>query len=230
MNEHREVQQIAKTALAATRAALRPGQTLAEVRERCEATLLELGADSFWYWGIGAFVFAGSGTTRSVSGRDYETPDYVLGDEELITIDLSPQRRGVWGDYARTLIIENGVSLEDPLDTSNESWRSGVLTEQHLHAGLCKVAQPSMTFEQLARRMNEHIIALGYENLDFLGNLGHSIAKQSSDRVYIELGNRARLDSVDFFTFEPHIKRPNESFGYKHEDIYGFENGRLVAI
>ena len=230
MSDHVEVQRIAKKAMEATRAALRPGQTLAEVREGCETRLLELGADSFWYWEIGAFVFAGSGTVRSVSGRDYETPDYVLGEQELLTLDLSPQRRGIWGDVARTLIIEDGLPLEDPLDSSNAEWRSGVLTEQHLHARLRELAVPSMTFEELAGRMNEHIVDLGYENLDFLGNLGHSIARRSSDRVYIEPGNQERLDSVDFFTFEPHIRRPSGTFGYKHEDIYCFDEGRLTAI
>lgn len=230
MSDHTSVQQIAKRAMEATRAALRPGQTLAQVREDCETRLLELGADSFWYWNIGAFVFAGSGTARSVSGRDYETPDYVLGEQELLTLDLSPQRQGIWGDFARTLIIEDGVPLEDPLDSSNAEWRSGVLMEQSLHAQLCEMAVPSMTFEELAGLMSEHIADLGYENLDFLGNLGHSIATQSSDRMYIEPGNQARLDSVDFFTFEPHIRRLNGIFGYKHEDIYCFDEGRLTAI
>jgi Xaa-Pro aminopeptidase len=230
MSDHVAVQRIAKQAMEATRAALRPGQTLAEVRKDCETRLLELGADSFWYWGIGAFVFAGSGTIRSVSGRDYETPDYVLGEQELLTLDLSPQRRGIWGDFARTLIIEDGEPLQDARDSSNPEWRSGALTEQRLHAQLCELAVPSMTFEELAGLMNEHVVDLGYENLDFLGNLGHSIARQSSDRVYIEPGNQARLDSVDFFTFEPHIRRPNGLFGYKREDIYFFDDGQLTAV
>lgn len=102
--------------------------------------------------------------------------------------------------------------------------------EHHLHAQLRELAVPSMTFEELARLMNEHIADLGYENLDFLGNLGHSIARRSSDRVYIEPGNQARIDSVGFFTFEPHIRRSDGTFGYKYEDIYCFSDGRLAAI
>lgn len=97
VTDHAEVQNIAREAMDATRVALRPGQSLREVRERCEATLIALGADSFWYWGIGAFVFAGAETVRSVSGRTYQTADHVLGENELITLDLSPQRAGVWG-------------------------------------------------------------------------------------------------------------------------------------
>lgn len=230
MSEYEDVQDIARQAMETTRASLRPGQTLIEVRERCEATMRGLGADSFWYWGIGAFVFAGPATVLSVSGRDYRTPDTVLGENELITLDLSPQRGGIWGDFARTLIIEDGEPLEDPSDTSNSEWREGIWSEHELHATLVGTATPDMTFEELALIMNAHISQLGYENLDFLGNLGHSIAKRSTDRVYIERGNHAVLDSVELLTFEPHIRRPNGNFGYKHENIYRFNGTRLQAI
>ena len=42
---------------------------LLEIRKLSEEKLLELGADSFWYWDVGAFVFAGDETTVSVSGK-----------------------------------------------------------------------------------------------------------------------------------------------------------------
>lgn len=34
--------------------------------------MLSHGADSFWYWDVGAFVFAGDKTAVSVSGREYK--------------------------------------------------------------------------------------------------------------------------------------------------------------
>ena len=34
-----------------------PGMTLVELRKLCEAYMLSHGADSFWYWDVGAFVF-----------------------------------------------------------------------------------------------------------------------------------------------------------------------------
>jgi Xaa-Pro aminopeptidase len=213
-----------------TRDALRPGRTLDEIRNGCEELLLTLGADSFWYWNIGAFIFAGEETVRSVSGRDYATSKYVLGDNELVTLDLSPQRVGIWGDLARTLVIEGGEPLIDARQATNPYWRAGILTEYDLHSDLIEVASPDMTFEKLADVMNERIVSRGYENLDFRGNLGHSIARQSSDRVYIEQGNRARLDSVELFTFEPHIRLPSGRFGYKHENIYRFVDGGLAEI
>lgn len=41
--------------------------------------------------------------------------------------------------------------------------------------------------------MNKQITEKGYVNLDFLGNLGHSIERRSGDRIYIEKGNKKKL-------------------------------------
>lgn len=85
-----------------------PGMTLVELRKLCEAYMFSHGADSFWYWDVGAFVFAGDKTAVSVSGREYKTDDHIIEPNDIITIDLSPQSNCIWGDYARTLIVENG--------------------------------------------------------------------------------------------------------------------------
>ena len=55
-----------------------PGMTLIELRKLCEEYMLSHGADSFWYWDVGAFVFAGDKTTVSVSGREYKTDDHII--------------------------------------------------------------------------------------------------------------------------------------------------------
>lgn len=67
-------------------------------------------------------------------------------------------------------------------------------------------------------------------NLDFLGNLGHSIVRDKKDRVYTEKGNKLSLNSVDYFTFEPHISIPGSKYGYKKENIYYFRNGKLTVL
>lgn len=60
--------------------------------------------------------------------------------------------------------------------------------EAYLHKTLMDVAMPDMTFEELYYFMNDLIVKKGFLNLDFLGNLGHSIVKNKNDRVYIEKG------------------------------------------
>lgn len=61
--------------------------------------------------------------------------------------------------------------------------------EEFLHSELFKFVTPKTTFEQLYYHMNHFIEEKGFINLDFLENLGHSIVKQKSDRIYIEKGN-----------------------------------------
>ncbi len=192
--------------------------------------MLAEGADSFWYWDIGAFVFSGDETTVSVSGREYTTSDRIIQPDDIITIDLSPQCGNIWGDYARTVIIENGKVADDIGMIKNSEWRNGLLMEEKLHSELISFAAPETTFEELYLHINSFISEQGFVNLDFMGNLGHSIVKHKDDRIYIEKGNQAALSSVDLFTFEPHISIPDSKYGFKKENIYFFSDGKLTEL
>lgn len=206
------------------------GMSLLDVRSICEKFMLENGADSFWYWNVGAFVFSGDETAVSVSGRNYQTSERIIGNNDIITVDLSPQNNHIWGDYARTIIIENGKVIDNVEDIHNKEWKQGVQMEQYLHKLLVENATDNMTFDELFSYMNDIISEHGFLNLDFAGNLGHSIVENKDDRIYIEKGNKAKLSDVKMFTFEPHISTPNSKYGYKREDIYYFESGKLVKL
>lgn len=84
------------------------------------------------------------------------------------------------------------------------------------------------SFEALHCFANDMIRKNGFENLDFLGNLGHSIEKDKTARRYIDKGNRLPLSSVHSFTFEPHIRTQNGKWGFKHENIYYFDDAGKV--
>lgn len=102
--------------------------------------------------------------------------------------------------------------------------------EELLHAELRRFVTPDTSFEELYFHFNEVICQDGFVNLDFMGNLGHSIVKKKEDRIYIEKGNTAKLSDVSFFTFEPHICKKNSVYGFKKENIYYFENGALREL
>lgn len=163
---YKSIQSAAKQTIEYISRVIKPGMNLAEIRGLCEAKLLELGADSFWYWDIGAFVFAGDETAVSVSGKKYTTSDRLIGSSDIIT-------------------------------------------EERLHRELSDYASRDTTFEELYYHMNEYIAQNGFINLDFMGNLGHSIVKSKNDRIYIEKGNSVKLGDAEYFTFEPHISIPN---------------------
>lgn len=209
---------------------IKVGMSLKEVRKLCEKYMLKNGADSFWYWDIGAFVFAGDETAVSISGRQYETSDRIIEENDIITVDLSPQNNNIWGDYARTIIIQHGTTVDKTQDIENKEWRSGLEMEIFLHEKLTEIAEPNMTFDELYYQINSIISSKGFINLDFMGNLGHSIVNDKNKRIYIEKGNRCKLSEIEMFTFEPHISIPNSKFGYKREDIYYFENNKLLKL
>ena len=228
--EYREVQKIAKDTVEYIKAQIYSGMNLKEVRSLCEEKMCSLGADSFWYWDIGAFTFAGDETNVSVSGKEYITSDRIIADDDIVTIDLSPQVGDTWGDYARTVIIENGKAVSDDGKIGNDEWRMGIAMEKRLHARLKEIATPEMSFEDLYYQMNDFIKECGYINLDFMGNLGHSIVRRKDDRIYIEKGNNTKLGDVNYFTFEPHISIAGSKYGYKRENIYYFENQKIEEL
>ena len=225
-----DMQNLCRDTMGYITSVIKPGMKLLEVRNLCEDYMLKNGADSFWYWDVGAFIFSGEDTVLSVSGRGYETPNTVIQENDIVTIDLSPQKDNVWGDYARTLIIENGYVITNTENIGNDEWRAGILMEKLLHKTMRAFVNTDTTFEELFYYMNDVIKEHGFINLDFLGNLGHSVVRNKNNRVYIEKGNTIKLSEVEAFTFEPHISRPNSASGYKMENIYQFEGGKLIEL
>ena len=175
-------------------------------------------------------LFSGEEAAGAVAGREYATSDRLIAADDIITIDLSPQCGNIWGDYARTVILEDGKVVDDINSIRKFEWRNGLLMEEELHAELLRFAAPQTTFEELYFHINQLITDRGFINLDFLGNLGHSIVKDKNDRIYTEKGNTALLSSVDYFTFEPHISVKGSKYGYKKENIYYFADGVLKEL
>lgn len=228
--DNKRIQDIAKETIEYIKKQIVPGMNLKEIRYLCEEKMIELGADSFWYYDIGAFCFAGEETTTSVSGKRYQTSNRVIRENDIITIDLSPQYKNIWGDYARTIIIEDSQVVQSIEHIYNKEWKKGLLMEEMLHQELKEFVTMETTFEDLYYYMNKMIISNGYINLDFAGNLGHSIVSKQEDRIYIEKGNKTRLSDVDMFTFEPHIAKLDSLYGFKKENIYFIEEKKLKEL
>ena len=227
---YHQVQNIAKQTIEFLKTQIKVGMSLKELRRLAEDKMFSLGADSFWYWDIGAFVFAGEEITLSISGKNYVTSERAIAENDIITVDLSPQVFNIWGDYARTIIVEDGKVIKNIDDITNGEWRNGLITEELLHERLKQFAAPDTTFEQLYFCINDLIADFGYVNLDFMGNLGHSIERRKENRIYIEKGNKRKLGEVDYFTFEPHIAKAGSKYGFKRENIYFFDKDKLREL
>lgn len=228
VSEHRVVQAVAKGVLADLGPTIVPTDTERSIAMRATSMLSERGLSETWYYNCPAFVLLGSRSCLSLSGRAYEPSEETVGVTNLVTVDLSPMRNGVWGDCARSFCIENGSWTAVP---SSRAFTQGVQVEKTLHEAMQRFVTPRTTFEELFRFANAEIQRLGFENLDFLGNVGHSIESTREGRRYIKQGGSQLLGDIGLFTFEPHIRRTGEIWGFKHEDIYYFTGeGRAVEL
>jgi Xaa-Pro aminopeptidase len=217
---HERVQRIAKVVLNDLANWLNVGMSEAAIVNKCIAMLKEHGVHETWYYNTPALVLVGKRSILSISGRGYTPSAEVFAvDGDLVTVDLSPSVAGRWGDCARSFVIGQ---------TPSDAIADGFDAEVALHRELTSKATPSMTFGEVHSLMARAIEKLGFENLDFLANLGHSIALDRHDRVFIERGNQRSLGSVAMFTFEPHIRRPGTLLGFKHENIYYFDSSHQL--
>ena len=227
---NKKVQEIAECTIKYLEKQIIPQITVRKIVELAETYMMNAGITKFWYYDIGAFVFAGEDTICSIFGKDYIPSNRKIAENDIITIDLSPQYEQIWGDYARTIIIENGQVKKNTTLIENQEFKDGIIAEEKLHNQLIKIAKPDMTFEELYYLMNDYITHLGYVNLDLRGNLGHSIETNKDNRIYIEQGNNTKLSEKTYFTFEPHIKKTMSAYGFKMENIYCFVNSQLIDV
>ena len=232
MEKNRIAQDIARETMHELHRFIKVGMSEKIIAEKCKQLMEEMGSNSWWYHGVPAMVLLGNRSTLSISGRQYQPlDDNLVAETDVVTIDMAPTVDGYWGDYARTIFIEGGVAADE--DTPlHPPFRQGLDAELHLHQQLMRLATPDMTYEALYYALNKEIHAIGFENLDFHGNLGHSVEILESDRIYIERGIAQSFAEVGkAFTFEPHIRVPGGQYGFKREDIYHFdEMGKLVRL
>jgi Xaa-Pro aminopeptidase len=215
-------QHLARSVLAQMQNLIVPGMTERAIAEACESLLREEGATSFWYYDVGALVLVGDRTTLSLSGREYSPTGTVVRPVDLVTIDVSPAVGPFWGDCARSFIVGDA-------ERSSELRRGAQIVER-LHAMVLDYAAPSTTFGDIFRRVNGQLQSLGFENLDFRSNLGHTIERDIRQRRFIEADSQLTLEQAHLFTFEPHLRAVGGRFGFKFEEIYRLKDDKLQLL
>lgn len=225
LTAHRRVQHAAKSVLRQLAREIGPDDTEQSIATRAQAALRNHGIQQTWYHDCPALVLLGSRSCLSCSGRDYRPSLEPVGQTNLVTIDLSPSHEGHWGDFARSLPVEGGCVSLEPEDPQ---FRAGLAFVRRLQTAMRAFVTPRTTFDDLAAWAAQRMDVEGFLNLDFRGNVGHSIAARREDRVYIEAGNHQPLSDVGLFTFEPHVRAAGGAWGFKHEDIFFFNSEGAV--
>ncbi len=186
------------------------------------------GATGYWWYTTPAYVLAGGNLRLSVEGDAYVPRDQAIGSDGMITIDLHPEIEGRWGDCARTYFLRDG-NLVTPEAAGYEE-ADGMATEAALHTLVQAAARPDMTFQELHSLVDREVARRGYENLDFLGNFGHSIGADVASRAFIDSNCSQRLDGAPFITIEPHIAKPGRPLAFKYEEIYRFDQAGTLRL
>jgi len=230
---HQKAQKIAKMTMRHLKGYIKEGMNEADIAKEAENFMRKKGA-GFWYHMVGAVVLAGDRTMLSVSGKDYAPTDRKVSRIDLVTIDLSPEIKGCWGDYARSFAVTDGV-VKDTAYSNNlaglrKELAEGIDMENILHNWIMRKIKsgPEITFEGIYLGARQQADLLGYKILDFRGNVGHTIERELDDRVYIEEGCERRVSDTGLFAFEPHLGK--NGYGFKREDIYYFSGGKLERL
>lgn len=95
LQKYAAMQQLAANTMQFIQSHIQVGQTVDQIKTLCETYMLANGAQSFWYYDVGALVFHHPDTLLSVSGREYEPAQTCIQPNDVLTIDLSPQRRRI---------------------------------------------------------------------------------------------------------------------------------------
>ena len=231
LHDNLRAQNIARETLSELTDVLHAGMSEKEIFDFVCERMKEKGSGDFWYHGLGAMVLLGDRNRLSISGRDYVPDDNNrISERDVVTVDCSPTFNGAWGDFARTFFIENGKAVPEDSVTDPE-FRQALDAEMHLHRVLTEELDPDMTYEHIYLRISEEISKLGFVNLDFHGNLGHSIESDERDRICLEKGNLKTVrEHGKPITLEPHIALPDGKFAYKRENIYFFTSDMFVCL
>jgi Xaa-Pro aminopeptidase len=225
---YRRAQAVARLALEEIQAEIRPGVTERDLASACIRIMDASGSTGYWWYSTPAYVLAGDRLRLSVEGNAYVPAELPLAEDDMVTIDIHPEIDGRWGDCARSFFLRGGRLVD--AKEAGAAQAEGIVAEAAVHALVTDAARPDMTFRELHALIEQELMLRGFENLDFLGNFGHSIGADVRNRTFLDAYCEAQLDSVPLFTVEPHIAKPGERLAFKHEEVYRFGEGRRLQL
>lgn len=229
LQKYKKAQTISRETIEFLKSFVKEGRSEKEIVDAAEKFMKQKGINSYWYYDVGAMVFVGKRTAISMSGKGYHPTDLKVQTEDLVTIDLAPEIDGFWGDFARSFVVVNG-KVGDSNQSKIPEVTEGIKTETIVHEKFKNIIKEDMSLQEAYAKMNLFIDELGFENLDFKKNLGHSIEKNIDDRKYIEVASNTKFKELDLFTFEPHLKKKNGQYGVRLENIYYFDKGKVQTL
>ena len=158
LEKYSKIQNIAKQVIQNLATGICADSSEQSIAIKAKKLLENFGVTETWYHNVPVFVLLGNRSCLSTSGRDYVPATELVGNTNLVTIDLSPCVDNIWGDYARSFVVENGTVISSP---KNEAFKEGLKMEKHLHYEMQKYVCPETTFSELFAFGNQFIIEQG---------------------------------------------------------------------
>jgi len=94
--KYKKAQQIAKDTIQYLSSYIREGISESDIEYAAREFMCKKGIQKFWYYNVAALVLVGKRTTESVSGKIYKTTKTKVKENDLVTVDLSPEMNLFW--------------------------------------------------------------------------------------------------------------------------------------
>ncbi len=235
IKKYQQAQAIARKTISEISKTIRPGMTKEDISESAKEVMLSIGATGFWYYNIPAIVFIGKDTVL-YSKEHINTAKERVMEKDILWIDLSPQIGNYWGDYTRTLILNEGKVIRKKDYSNLEDHKSCkdfvklAIDIELIQNKIIQVIHPEMNFSELTELTIDTINELGYINVDTRNNFGHTIVKDIKARSFIVEESKIKLKDV-LFAFEVQIGKKGLDYSARIEDVFYFNgNNKLIKL
>jgi Xaa-Pro aminopeptidase len=205
-------QRIARDAAEAACAAARPGLTEAAMERVAADAMRERGATAIW-----TITNVGVGEGARICFPTGQPGERALGDTDVAVVDVHPiTPDGWWGDCTRTALV------------GADAGAAAALAElEAIHAATLAACRPGIPASELFGGCAQRIAAAGFELLDELGNIGHSLTPGAAYlHGFIDATNDTPMWGA--WAIEPFVGAGE--LGLKREDLVWFGRETCTVI
>jgi Xaa-Pro dipeptidase len=207
-----EVQRLAIAAAETALAAAKPGMTELEIERVASDRMRDGGVKHVW-----TITTVGLGPNAHFCFPTHPPTDLAATERDVLMVDVQPiSPAGFWGDCTRCRVIGHYPEATQALKDI-----------ETLHREILAECEPGMPASELFGRSHERLKAEGFELLDLLSNIGHTLAPGAAYvEGFIDAGNATPMWGA--WAVEPFAKRGG--IAVKVEDVVWFGRERVDIV
>lgn len=218
----READRVNGDALRAAFARLGPGDTEEDVAREVGAALVQAGAYRPPY---GQILVLSQAKSRELGYRARmlgPSPEYILGQGDLLFVDAGAVVTGYWGEFNRMAVVG---------PPSERQRRHHAAIREIVRRSVDEALRPGMTFRSVIEKMAAFYRELGYGEDQFGNYLGppymhlcHGIGLASSEPPFVRYDSEQQLEPGMVLSCEAYLRDDGMTYG-SEEDVLITEEG-----